>query len=404
MGEFVIEPADRLKRLPAYLFSRLNALKHTKRQQGIDLIDLGMGNPSDPAPQLVIDKLCEAARDPRNHRYSMSRGLVNLRREVAKKYKAKWGVSLDPDTEIIACLGSKEGFAHMCLAMLGPGDTAVVGDPYFPIHVYCVALAGANVLKVRLGNDDAFLERIEYVVHHLHPRPKLIILNYPHNPSAMTVDARFFDRVVELAERTGVAVIHDFAYGETCFDNYRAPSYLAAKGAKEHGVEFSTLSKPYSMAGFRIGFCAGNRRMIDALGTIKGYYDYGIFQPIQIASIIAMRHCEEDVKRQARIYQQRRDVLIAGLSRLGWQAETPRAGMFVWAKISDEHLAGRDTIQFCMDMMDEAEVALSPGDAFGENGAKYVRIALVENELRLKQAMRQLSRALSKTQVRVKDE
>ncbi len=404
MGEFVIEPADRLKRLPAYLFSRLNALKHTKRQQGIDLIDLGMGNPSDPAPQLVIDKLCEAARDPRNHRYSMSRGLVNLRREVAKKYKAKWGVSLDPDTEIIACLGSKEGFAHMCLAMLGPGDTAVVGDPYFPIHVYCVALAGANVLKVRLGNDDAFLERIEYVVHHLHPRPKLIILNYPHNPSAMTVDARFFDRVVELAERTGVAVIHDFAYGETCFDNYRAPSYLAAKGAKEHGVEFSTLSKPYSMAGFRIGFCAGNRRMIDALGTIKGYYDYGIFQPIQIASIIAMRHCEEDVKRQARIYQQRRDVLIAGLSRLGWQAETPRAGMFVWAKISDEHLAGRDTIQFCMDMMDEAEVALSPGDAFGENGAKYVRIALVENELRLKQAMRQLSRALSKTQVRMKDE
>jgi len=396
MDEFVIQPADRIRRLPPYLFARLNALKHSKRQQGVDLIDLGMGNPSDPAPQGVVDKLCEAARDPRNHRYSVSRGLFNLRREVARKYKTKWGVSLDPETEIIACLGSKEGFAHMCLAMLGPGDTAVVGDPFFPIHVYCIALAGANVIKVRLGNDEAFLERIEYVVQHLYPRPKLIVLNYPHNPTAMTVEPRFFDRVVEMAARAGVAVMHDFAYGETCFENYRAPSFLSAKGAKEVGVEFSTLSKPYNMAGFRIGFCAGNRRMVESLATIKGYYDYGIFQPIQIAAIIAMRHGEEDVRRQARTYQQRRDVLLAGLERLGWQAEKPRAGMFVWSRVPDEHLAGRDTIQFCMDMMDEAEVALAPGDAFGENGAGYVRIALVENELRLKQAVRQLARALSR--------
>lgn len=396
MSEFKIEPAERIRRLPPYLFSRLNALKHTKRQQGVDLIDLGMGNPSDPAPQIVIDKLCEAARDPRNHRYSVSKGLFNLRREVAKKYKAKWGVSLDPETEIIACLGSKEGFAHMCLAMLGPGDTAVVGDPYFPIHVYCVALAGANVIKVTLGNDDAFLERIEYVVQHLYPRPKLIILNYPHNPTAMTVEARFFDRVVEMAERTGVMVIHDFAYGETCFENYRSPCFLGAKGAKECGVEFSTLSKPYNMAGFRIGFCAGNKKMIEALATIKGYYDYGIFQPIQIASIIAMRHCEEDIRRQARIYQQRRDVVLAGIEKLGWRAEKPRAGMFIWAHVSPEHLGGRDTLQFCMDMMDEAEVALAPGDAFGENGAGCVRIAIVENDLRLKQAMRQLARVLVK--------
>jgi alanine-synthesizing transaminase len=284
----------------------------------------------------------------------------------------------------------------MCLAMLGPGDTAVVGDPFFPIHVYCVALAGANVINVKLGNDEAFLERVEYVVEHLYPRPKMLVLNYPHNPTAMTVEPRFFTRVVELAERIGLVVVHDFAYGETCFENYRAPSFLSAKGAKQFGVEFLTLSKPYNMAGFRIGFCAGNRAMIEALATIKGYYDYGIFQPIQIASIIAMRQCDEDIRRQARIYQKRRDALMTGLSRLGWQAETPRASMFVWARVLDDHLAGRGTIQFCMDMMDEAEVALAPGRAFGENGEGYVRIALVENELRLKQAIRQLDRALNK--------
>jgi len=396
MSDFTIEPADRIKRLPPYLFGRLNALKHAKRQQGIDLIDLGMGNPSDPTPTSIVEKLCEAARDPRNQRYSVSRGIFNLRREVAKKYKAKWGVSLDPETETIACLGSKEGFAHLCLAMLGPGDTAVVGDPFFPIHVYCVALAGANVINVKLGNDEAFLERIEYVVEHLYPRPKMLILNYPHNPTAITVEPSFFDRVVELAERVGMVVVHDFAYGETCFENYRAPSFLSSKGAKNFGVEFTTFSKPYNMAGFRIGFCAGNRQMIDALGTIKGYYDYGIFQPIQIASIIAMRQADEDVRRQARIYQKRRDVVVAGLERIGWQADRPRAGMFVWARVLDKHLAGRDTIQFCMDMMDEAEVALAPGRAFGENGVGCVRIALVENELRLKQAIRQLDRALNK--------
>ncbi len=396
MSDFAIEPADRIRRLPEYLFGQLNALKHAKRQQGIDLIDLGMGNPSDPTPTPIIEKLAEAARDPRNHRYSVSRGLFNLRRELAKKYKTKWGVSLDPDHEIIACMGSKEGFAHLCLAMLGPGDTAVVGDPFFPIHVYCVALAGANVINVKLGNDEAFLERVEYVVEHLYPRPKMLVLNYPHNPTAMTVEPRFFDRVVQLAEREGLMVVHDFAYGETCFENYRAPSYLSIKGAKQFGVEFTTLSKPYNMAGFRIGFCAGNRTMVDALGTIKGYYDYGIFQPIQIASIIAMRHHEEDVRRQARIYQKRRDVLLAGLERIGWEVERPRASMFVWARVPEAHLAGRGTIQFCMDMMDEAEVALAPGRAFGENGEDYVRIAMVENELRLKQAIRQLDRALNK--------
>jgi len=391
-----LEPTSRIQRLPPYLFGRLNALKYAKRQQDIDIIDLGMGNPSDAPPAAVVEKLCEAARDERNHRYSESRGLFNLRREVAKQYRTKYGVNLDPQREIIACLGSKEGFSHMCLALLGPGDTAVVGDPFFPIHVYSVALAGANVINVPLGNDQAFLQRISYVVEHLFPRPKVLILNYPHNPTAMTVDAPFFEDVVALARRYGVAVIHDFAYGETCFDGYRAPSFLAARDAKQMGVEFTTMSKPYNMAGWRIGFCAGNAELIEALATIKGYYDYGIFQPIQIASIIAMRQCQSDVNKQARVYQSRRDVVCQGVSRIGWQVTPPRAGMFVWARVPDQHLAGKGTIDFAMRMMDQAEVALAPGRAFGENGEGYVRIALVENEQRLRQAIRQLGRVLNR--------
>jgi len=381
--------------LPPYLFARINALKHHKRQQGIDIIDLGMGNPLDPTPDPIVDKLAEAVRDPRNHRYSHSRGLLNLRRDVARHYKDLYDVDLDPEHEIIACIGSKEGISHMLLAMLGPGDTAVVGDPAFPVHVYGVALTGANVISVPLGNDDAFLERIRDVVQHLYPRPKLIMLNYPHNPTAMTVDPSFYERVVALAKEYGVAVISDFAYGETCFDGYKAPSLLSATGAKDVGVEFTTMSKPYNMAGWRIGFCAGSRTMIEALATIKGYYDYGIFQPVQIASIIAMRHCQDFVEEQARRYQDRRDVVLEWCDRLGWEAEKPRAGMFVWGRVSDEHLAGDPTIDFVMRMMEKAEVALSPGRAFGENGEGYVRIALVENEQRLRQGMRQIARALN---------
>ncbi len=399
MPESRINPSQRISRLPPYLFGRINALKHQKRQQGIDIIDLGMGNPSDPTPKVIVDKLCEAAQDPRNHRYSASRGVFNLRRDVARHYRERYGVELDPETEVIACIGSKEGISHMLLAMLGPGDTAVVGDPAFPIHVYGVGLAGANVISVPLGNDEAFLERIRYVVAHLYPRPKVMILNYPHNPTAMTVDPPFFDRVVALANEFNVAVIHDFAYGETCFDGYKAPSFLSAAGAKEVGVEFTTMSKPYNMAGWRIGFCAGNRTMVDALGTIKGYYDYGIFQPVQIASIIALRHCQEEVERQGEVYEQRRDVVMACCRRLGWKAEIPRASMFVWARVTDEHLAGQSTIDFVMRMMEEAEVALAPGRAFGENGEGWVRIALVENEQRLRQAFRQIDRALKKRQL-----
>ncbi|MFW6062175.1 MAG: aminotransferase class I/II-fold pyridoxal phosphate-dependent enzyme, partial [Planctomycetota bacterium] len=290
-----------------------------------------------------------------------------------------------------------EGFSHMCLALMGPGDTAVVGDPYFPIHVYGVALAGGNVMQVPLGNDQAFLDRISDVLENLYPQPKLLILNYPHNPTAMTVDnVDFFEAVVDLARRRGVMVIHDFAYGRTCFDGYQAPSFLQARGAKDVGVEFVTLSKPYNMAGWRIGFCVGNPEMIRALGTIKGYYDYGIFQAIQIASIIAMRHCDQDVAQQAATYQARRDVVVDGLRRLGWEVSPPRGSMFVWAKVSEEHLAGQGTIDFCLRLMEQAEVSVAPGRAFGELGEGYVRIAIVENEHRLRQAIRQMDRALNK--------
>jgi len=367
-------------------------LKLAKRRADIDVIDLGMGNPLDGAPQVVIDKLCEAIQDPRNHRYSVSKGIYNLRREVALKYERKWNVELNPDDEVLACIGSKEGFSHLCLAMLGPGDTAIVTDPVFPIHNYAVALAGGNVISVPLGNDEQFLNTIAMVCEHLYPRPKLLILNYPHNPTAMTIDDGFFEPVVELAKRFNIAVIHDFAYGETCFDGYKAPSFLSVKGAKDVGVEFTTMSKPYSMAGFRIGFAVGNKDMLGALATIKGYYDYGVFQPIQIASIIAMRECEKDIDEQNARYQLRRDVVCEGLRRIGWEVETPRASMFVWTKVAEEHLAGKGSIDYAMDLMDGANVAIAPGRAFGENGEGYMRIALVENENRLRQAIRNISR------------
>ena len=392
MSKFVIEPSTRIKRLPPYLFGKLNALKLKKRQQGIDIIDLGMGNPLDPTPEIIVDKLCQAAHDPRNQRYSASNGIFNLRREMAKKYESKWNVSLDPDQELIVTIGSKEGFSHTCLAMLGPGDTAIVGDPAFPIHVYAVALAGANVISVPLGNDQAFLNRVAYVCEHLYPRPKLMILNYPHNPTAITVDEGFFEEVVSLAKKFQVAVIHDFAYGETCFDGYQAPSFLSAKGAKDVGVEFTTLSKPYNMAGWRVGFCAGNKNVVQALQTVKGYYDYGAFQAIQIASIIALRHGNKYVKEQAQKYADRRDVVCDWLDRIGWHVDIPRASMFVWTRVADEHLRGMSTLDYCLELMEQAEVAVAPGRAFGENGEGYLRIALVENEQRLRQAMHQIQR------------
>jgi alanine-synthesizing transaminase len=400
---FKIEVSQRIGRLPPYLFARINRMKHEKRVAGVDIIDLGMGNPTDPTPENVVRKLAEAARDPRNHRYSVSNGIPGLRREVARKYKSRYGVELDPETEVIATIGSKEGFSHLCLAMLGPGDTAIVGDPAFPIHIYAVAMAGANVIRVPLGNDQAFLDRIERTIDGLYPSPKLLILNYPHNPTAMTVEAPFWDRAIEMCRRRNIMIISDFAYGEINFDGYVAPSFLAAAGAKDLGVEFTTMSKSYNMAGWRCGFCCGNAEMVKALATIKGYYDYGMFAPIQIASIIAMRECADTPAAQSKLYQQRRDVVCRGLDKLGWTYDKPRASMFVWARINPRHFKPNEgSLEFCLRMMDEAEVALAPGRAFGEHGEGCVRIALVENEQRLRQAMNNLQRALLPRQPRPK--
>ncbi len=383
----------RMHRLPPYLFGRINALKMSLRRKDVDIIDLGMGNPNDPTPDRIVDKLCEAARIKRNQRYSASIGIFNLRREVAKFYNLHWGVELDPATDVIATLGSKEGFSHLCLATMGPGDVALTPTPSFPIHIYSPIIAGANVIGVTMKEgDEALLRKIAEMCRTVSPRPKIVILNFPHNPTAHTIEIGFFEEIVKLAKQFGFYVIHDFAYGLTTFDGYKAPSFLQVPGADDVGVESLTMSKGYNMAGWRIGFVVGNPDMVKALSYIKGYYDYGIFQAIQIATVIALRHCEQEMLEQARVYEERRDCLCDGLTRAGWDVEKPRASMFVWAKIPEPY-SEMGSIEFAMQCLQKAEVAVAPGRGFGEDGEGYLRIALVENEKRLQQAIRQIRRA-----------
>jgi alanine-synthesizing transaminase len=391
---FSVEFAPRVHRLPPYLFGRINNLLYQKRRAGQDVIDLGMGNPSDPPDPLVIDKLSEAAHDVRNHGYSKSNGILNLRRELTSKYLRKYGVRLDPETETIVCLGSKEGFSHMLLALIGAGDTAIIPAPFFPVHMYGVVLASGNVVALDVANTDKYLSNIAYTCEHFYPRPKLLIINYPHNPSTVTVEPEFFVDVVRLAKRYGLMVISDFAYADVAYDGYVPPSFLSAPGAKDVGVEFTTMSKGYNMAGWRVGFCAGNAEMIRGLATIKGYYDYGMFQAIQIAAIVALRDTEATVEKQSLIYQGRRDVLVEGLRRIGWEAATPRAGMFVWAKIPQPWASNQNSIDFAMHLLEQGNVAVSPGGGFGPAGEGYLRMSLVENEARLKQAVRQIAACL----------
>jgi alanine-synthesizing transaminase len=391
-GGFSIEVSARVKHLPPYLFGKINELKAQMRRAGADVIDLGMGNPTDPPPEWVVDKLCEAARDARNHRYSVATGIPNLRREVAKRYESRFGVSLDPDHEIVTTIGSKEGFSHMCLALLGTGDTALVPAPTFPIHAHAVALADANAIALDVRDPQRFLDDVAQMCQRLLPRPKVLVLNFPHNPTATVVEPAFFEEVVTLARRFKFLVIHDFAYGDIGFDGYEPPSFLAAKGAKEVGCEFTTMSKGYNMAGWRVGFCAGHREAVQALKAIKGYYDYGLFQAVQIAAIVAIRHGEEARKAQVAEYQDRRDVLVEGLRRYGWEVEAPRAGMFVWAPIPEPWRSKMDSVTFAMKLLEEAEVAVSPGRGFGELGDGFLRLSLVENDQRLRQAARQIGR------------
>lgn len=371
---------------------------YDKRVAGDDVIELGMGNPSDPPQEQVIEKLVEAARDPKSHRYSKSNGITNLRREVAAKYLKKYGVRLDPDDEVITCLGSKEGFSHMCLALMGPGDTAIVPKPYFPVHVYAVALASGNVISLPVTDSDKFLSDIAYTCETLYPKPKLLLLCYPHNPSSAVVEQSFYDEVVKLAKKYNLMVISDFAYADVAFDGYQPPSFLASPGAIDVGVEFTTMSKGYNMAGWRVGFCSGNREMIQALATIKGYYDYGMFQAIQVASIVALRNTQAAVEEQSVIYQSRRDALCDALVRLGWEDARPKAGMFVWQPIPEPWRSRMSTMDFAMLLLEKGNVAVSPGSGFGPEGEGFLRMSLVENEERLRQAVRQMKACLKEAE------
>ena len=393
---FKIQLAARVLRLPPYMFGRINNLLYEKRRAGKDVIDLGMGNPSDPPQDQVIEKLSVAARDIGNHGYSKSNGILNLRREVTGKYLRRYGVRLDPEGQVMTCLGSKEGFSHMCLALMGPGDTAIVPAPYFPVHMYAVALASGNVIALEVADSERFLSNIAYTCEHLYPKPKLLIICYPHNPSAVTVEPDFFVDVVKIAKRYGLMVISDFAYADVAFDGYQPPSFLAAPGASDVGVEFTTMSKGYNMAGWRVGFCCGNAEMIRGLGVIKGYYDYGMFQAVQVAAIVALRDTDTAVEQQSLLYKSRRDALAGGLRRLGWNVELPRAGMFLWVGIPEPWRSRMSTMDFAMMLLEKGDVAVSPGTGFGDAGDGYLRLALVENEQRLRQAVRQIGRCLDR--------
>ena len=385
--------SKRLNRLPPYMLGKLKQLTHERRQLGIDIIDLGMGNPNQPTPQPIIDKLTEAAQELRNHRYSASRGIFNLRREVSWHYERRFGVHINPHEEAISVIGTKEGLGHLALALIDEGDLAMVPNPTFPIHMYSIVLAGGSVVSIPLTEENAFIPSLTEITRDIWPRPKVLILSFPHNPTGAVVDLGFFEEIVAFAKRQEIVVIHDLAYADIVFDGYKAPSFLQAKGAKEVGIEFFSLSKSYNMAGWRCGFAVGNREIIEALARIKGYYDYGIFAPIQVAGIMALRTPADTVTENAAVYQKRRDVLVEGLNRIGWKVPKPQASMFVWAPIPEawQHLSSMD---FATKLLNEAEVCVSPGSGFGHNGEGYIRIALVENEDRIRQAVRQIRRAL----------
>ncbi len=388
------EDFPRIKRLPPYVFAQVDQLKLEARRRGEDIIDLGMGNPDLPTPKHIVDKLIEAAQNPRNYRYSASRGIYKLRLAIADWYRDRYDVDLDPETEAIVTIGSKDGIAHLALATIGPGDVVLVPNPAYPIHTYCVVIAGGDLRSVPLeeGGED-FFERLQAATRLTWPKPKMLILNFPHNPTTATVDLSFFEKVVAFAKEHDLLVLHDLAYADLVFDGYKAPSILQVPGAKDVAVEFYTLSKSYSMPGWRVGFAVGNSRMIHALARLKSYFDYGIFQPIQIAAIIALRSDRECVERIVETYRSRRDTLVEGLNRVGWPVKKPKATMFVWAQIP-EPFRKMGSLEFSKLLLKEAKVAVSPGIGFGECGEGYVRFALVENEQRIKQAIRGIRRFL----------
>ena len=388
-----MEQFRRISRLPPYVFNIVNELKVKARARGEDIIDFGMGNPDLPTPPHIVEKLCEAARNPRNHRYSASRGITKLRLAIADWYRRRLGVEIDPEREAIATIGAKEGISHLSLAIVEPGDVVLAPSPTYPIHPYSVIIAGGDVRSVRLDESIDFYEALVAAYRESWPPPKLLILSFPHNPTTATVDLAFFEKVVAFAREHHLLLIHDFAYADLTFDGYQAPSLLQVPGAKEVGVEFFTLSKSYNMPGWRVGFCVGNPEMVGALTRIKSYLDYGMFQPIQIAAIIALNGPQGCVKETVETYQVRRDALVDGLNRIGWNIAKPRGTMFVWAKIPDSYRM-MGSLEFAKFLIDKAKVAVSPGIGFGQYGDEYIRFALVENEHRTRQAIHGIRRVL----------
>lgn len=378
---------ERIRRLPPYVFNIVTDLKNQARKRGEDVIDFGMGNPDQPTPQNIVDKLCETAQRGDTHRYSVSRGIPRLRRAITSWYERRYDVHLDPESEAIVTIGSKEGLAHLALATMGPGDTVLVPSPTYPIHPYGFVIAGADVRHVPMVPGGDFFAELEKAIKAAWPKPRMLVLNFPHNPTATVVDLDFFERVVDFAKEHRIWVVHDLAYADIVFDGYKAPSFLQVPGAKDVGVEFFTLSKSYNMPGWRVGFAVGNPKLIGALGRIKSYLDYGTFTPIQVAAITALegpQDCVEDIRR---MYEHRRDVLCDGLEAAGWPVERPKATMFVWARIP-EALRKMGSLEFSKLVLERAKVAVSPGIGFGEMGDEYVRFGLVENEHRTRQAIR----------------
>jgi len=384
-----MEEFRRLTRLPAYVFNITGELKAAARKRGEDIIDFGMGNPDGATPKHIVDKLIEAAQKTATHRYSLSRGLPRLRKSICDWYKRRYDVDLDPETEAIVTIGSKEGIAHLCLAMLDNEDTVAVPNPSYPIHIFGPVIAGSKIQSIALEDTDeaTLLASLERELPRMSPRPKLLILNFPANPTTQCVDLSFFERLVPLCKDLGIYIVHDLAYADLVFDGYRAPSILEVPGAKEIAVEFFTLSKSYNRPGWRVGFMVGNKKLVAALGRIKSYFDYGTFTPIQVASIAALDGPQECVAEIVANYKSRRDVLVAGLNKLGWEVDLPKATMFVWAKIPEQFRA-LGSLDFSRKLLIDAKTAVSPGVGFGEHGDGFVRFALIENEERTRQALR----------------
>jgi alanine-synthesizing transaminase len=383
----------RIQKLPPYVFAVINEMRAKARAAQIDVIDLGMGNPDGPTPRIIVNKLIEAARNARNHRYSQSRGIPRLREEITRRYQANYGVTLDSEKEAIVTIGAKDALAHLLFATVGPGDAVVSPNPAYPIHQYGVLMAEGHACMLPMPDAATFLNGLEDLYRSSHVKPKMLLISFPHNPTTTCVDLDFLREIVRLARRHGTLIVHDFAYADLGFDGYKPPSILQVEGAKDVAVEIFSLSKSYNMAGWRVGFCLGNQKMIAALARIKSYLDYGVFQPVQIASIIALRDCEEDTKKICAVYQKRRDVLVTGLSRAGWPVEKPRGSMFLWAPIPEKYRA-IGSLEFSKLILEKAAVAVSPGIGFGPLGEGHVRFALVENEQRIRQATRAIGQFL----------